>query len=339
MKPTIGITMGDPGGIGPEIIAKSLQNTALFDKARFVIYGANESLTREADTCNLQIRWDRVDANSTRASKRISSSIVVLDDTDDELHTLKNTPSKLGGHLSKSWVESAIKDSLRPQNDPRAIDAVVTAPICKQSWALAGYKWLGHTELFASRMKARRHAMMFVSDKLRVVLATCHIPLMEIRNVLTIGKVHDAIDLAVEGCKQLGIENPRIGVTGLNPHAGEGDILGDEESRLIKPAIQLTQNNGHNVEGPFPADTIFSHPESFDVIVAMYHDQGLLPIKLLSFGDAVNWTLGLPIIRTSPDHGTAFDIANTNSANPNSLLHAIELACSLTTKPLLKSKL
>jgi len=338
-KPTIGITMGDPAGIGPQIVAKALQNTALLSKARFVIYGSNESLTIAADKCKLQTRWDRVDASSTRATKHISSPILVLDDGDESLHALGHEPSTLGGLISKRWVESALKDAMRPVNDPRFIDAIVTAPICKQSWSLAGYNWLGHTELFASRTKARRHAMMFVSDKLRVVLATCHIPLMDIRNVLTIGKVHNAIDLAAEGCKQLGIKNPKIGVTGLNPHAGEGGLLGDEENRLIKPAIQLARNNGHDVRGPFPADTLFSIADEFEVIVAMYHDQGLLPIKLLSFGSAVNWTVGLPVVRTSPDHGTAFDIAHTDSANPASLLHAIDLACSLTSKPMIKSNL
>ena len=198
-KPTIGITMGDPGGIGPQIVAKALQNTALSRRARFVIYGSNESLTLTADKCNLQTRWDRVNANSLRATQTISSSIVVLDDCNESLHTLHHEPSALGGVVSKRWVETAIKDAMLPANNSRHIDAIVTAPICKQSWAMAGYKWVGHSELFAKRTNAKRFAMMFVSPKLRVVLATCHLPLMDIRNVLTIGKVHDAIDLAADG--------------------------------------------------------------------------------------------------------------------------------------------
>jgi len=330
-KPTIGITMGDPAGIGAQIVAKALQNTALIEKARFVIYGSNETLTFEADKCNLQTRWDRVGATTDRAKQKIHSNIVVFDDTEDGLAKLKHTPSQLGGVVSKRWVEQAIHDAMLPMSDARHIDAVVTAPICKESWAMAGYKWPGHTELLASRTKAKRHAMMFVSDKLRVILATCHIPLMDVRNVLTIGKVHDAIDVAHEGCKQLGVKNPKIGVTGLNPHAGENGLLGDEEVRIIEPAIKVAKNNGLNVHGPFPADTLFSHAKSFDVIVAMYHDQGLLPIKLLSPQQAVNWTVGIPIIRTSPDHGTAFDIAHTTTANPESILHAITLACQLAT--------
>jgi len=339
-KPTIGITMGDPAGIGPQIIAKAISDRKLLLHNRIVIYGANDVLTLEADKCGINPNWFRVDAKSNRASQPIDSAIVVLDDSEEGLLHLLREPSIVGGVVSKRWVEIAIEDSLRKPNDPRKIDAIVTAPICKQSWQMAGYKWAGHTELFAVRTKAKRHAMMFVSEKLRVVLATCHIPLMDIRNVLTIGKVHDAIDLAFQGCKQLGIESPRIAVTGLNPHAGENGLLGDEEVRLIEPAIKLARNNGIDVRGPFPADTIFTKLESFDVVVAMYHDQGLLPVKLLSFGSAVNWTLGLPIVRTSPDHGTAFDIADTKDANPHSLIHAIGLATALISpKPLLKSTL
>lgn len=332
-KPTIGITMGDPAGIGPQIIAKALQNTALTEHARFVIYGANELLTIEADKCQLQTRWHRVDASSDRANKTIYSNIVVIDDCEDELHKLKHEPSKLGGIVSKRWVEMAIKDAMLCSKDPRHVDAVVTAPICKESWHAAGYKWPGHTELFASRTKAKRHAMMFVSDKLKVVLATCHIPLMEIRDSLTIGKVHDAIDLACMGCKQLGIKNPKIAVTGLNPHAGEGGILGDEEQRLIIPAMQLARTNGMNCFGPYPADTIFNAAidGKFDVVVAMYHDQGLIPVKLTAPKSAVNWTVGIPIVRTSPDHGTAFDIAGTTTADASSLNHAITLAMKLAT--------
>jgi len=323
--------MGDPAGIGPQIIVKALQDSSLIECATYVVYGANEVLTITADHCNIQPKWFRVNANSTRVMTAISKPFVVLDDTEEGVLTLSHAPSALGGLVSKRWVETALKDSLRSPNDPRHIDAIVTAPISKQSWTLAGYKWPGHTELIASRTRAKRVAMMFVSQQSRVVLATCHLPLMDIRNVLTIGKVFDAIDLAALGCQQLGIRNPRIGVAGLNPHAGEGGMFGDEESRLIKPAIKVARNNGLDVEGPFAADTLFCAIDSYDVIVAMYHDQGLLPMKLLYPHASVNYTLGVPIIRTSPDHGTAFDIAHTTSANPNSMMHAIELACQLTS--------
>ena len=178
--------------------------------------------------------------------------------------------------------------------------------------------------------------MMFVSPRLRVVVATAHVPLMEIRDVLTIGRVFDPIDLGHEACRELGIEDPVIAGTGLNPHAGEGGQLGDEETRLISPAIAVARHGGINVRGPFPADTIFidAAAGNYDLVVAMYHDQGLIPVKLLGWNEAVNWTLGLPIIRTSPDHGTACDIAGTNNASDGSMRAAIELAAELAVNRL-----
>ena len=329
--PTIGITMGDPAGIGPELLVRTLASLSN-SNARFVIYGSNALLTIAADMCNEStLRWHRVDAHSDRAKSPIHQKITVFDDGVEDLHTLQPRPSATGGHASKQWVEQAICDACKPTSDPRHIDAVVTAPICKASWADAGYRWAGHTELFASRTKSKRSAMAFISPTLRVVLTTCHIPLMDVRNVLTLGKVFNAIDLANDGCKQLGIEHPRIAIAGLNPHAGEGGLLGDEESRLIEPAIKIALEAGIRVHGPFPADTLFNEARNgtFDVVVAMYHDQGLLPVKLLHQHQAVNWTLGLPIIRTSPDHGTAFDIVGKNQANIGSMKAAVKLAIDL----------
>jgi 4-hydroxythreonine-4-phosphate dehydrogenase len=173
--------------------------------------------------------------------------------------------------------------------------------------------------------------MMFVSPRLKVALATAHLPLMKIRDVLTIGRVFDPIDLGHQACRELGIDEPVIAVTGLNPHAGEGGILGDEDSRLIEPAIEVARQAGIKVQGPFPADTVFIEAASgtYDLVVAMYHDQGLIPVKLLGWDKAVNITLGLPIIRTSPDHGTAFNIAGRNAASDGSIKAAIELAARL----------
>jgi 4-hydroxythreonine-4-phosphate dehydrogenase len=175
--------------------------------------------------------------------------------------------------------------------------------------------------------------MMFDSPRLRVVLATTHLPLMDIRNVLTIGRVFDAIDLGHEACRELGLPRPRVAVTGLNPHAGEAGQIGDEEERLITPAIRVARDGGIDVEGPFPADTLFIRAAAgdFDLVVAMYHDQGLIPVKLLGWDKAVNLTLGLPIIRTSPDHGTAFDIVGRNRASAGSMRAAIDLAARLAT--------
>ncbi|MDP7009013.1 MAG: 4-hydroxythreonine-4-phosphate dehydrogenase PdxA [Phycisphaerales bacterium] len=331
--PTIGITMGDPAGIGPELVARSLSFFSDHKDTRFVVYGSNALLTIAADACGLHaLRWHRVDANSPRANSPIHQHITVFDGGEEHLHELKPRPSVEGGLASKRWVEQAITDAMLPDEHPRHVDAVVTAPICKESWFEAGYRWAGHTELFATRTKSKRHAMAFISPTLKVVLATCHIPLMDIRNVLTIGKVFDAIDLANDSCVQLGIAQPRIAVAGLNPHAGENGLLGDEEKRLIEPAMHVAREAGIDVQGPYPADTLFTAARegAFDMIVAMYHDQGLLPVKLLHTHQAVNWTLGLPIIRTSPDHGTAFDKAKKFCANDGSMLASMQLAVHLS---------
>ncbi len=333
-RPTIGITMGDPSGIGPEVIVKALSDPHLRRQARFVIYGLNELLAYAADQLEYDPYWYRVQHDSNRTNKLITENVVVLDfDEYDGFIQSPRGPSKAGGIASKSFVEEAIIDATRPPDHPRHIDAIVTGPICKEAWHLAGFNWPGHTELLAYRTKAKRHAMMFVSPRLRVVLATTHLPLMDVRNVLTIGKVFDPIDLGHEACRHLGIEVPRIAVTGLNPHAGESGHFGDEETRVIAPAIAVAREADINVQGPFPADTVFVAAASgeYDLVVAMYHDQGLIPVKLLGWDQAVNWTLGLPIIRTSPDHGTAFDIAGKNKASAGSITAAVEFAIQLAS--------
>ncbi|MCL4211373.1 MAG: 4-hydroxythreonine-4-phosphate dehydrogenase PdxA [Phycisphaeraceae bacterium] len=359
--PVIGVTMGDPAGIGPEIVVKALADPAVQSQARFVIYGQNEALAYAADRAGIEPFWFRVPHDSERTRRPIFDRVVVFDhdECDGPPASTAPGPSRTGGFASKTFVENAIADALRPPGDPRHLDAVVTAPISKQSWALAGFdNWPGHTELFAYRTKAKRSGMAFISPRLRVALATVHLPLMEIRNVLTIGRVFDAIDLGNELCLELGIRQPRIAVCGLNPHAGEGGLFGDEEQRLITPAINVARQGGINVRGPFPADTVFAQAVShqpgtrnpelgtsspgtssprFDLVVAMYHDQGLIPIKLLDRDEAVNVTMGLPIVRTSPDHGTAFDIAGRNLAHPGSMKAAIRLAAHLARERLARA--
>lgn len=335
-RPVVGITMGDPLGIGPEIVVKAIADEDLRRAARFVIYGQNAQLTYAADRSDIHPIWFRVDAASERALLPMMGEVTVLDYEEADLLTTGSPgPSRAGGLASKRFVEEAIQDALREPGDPRRIDAVVTAPISKESWSLAGIRWPGHTELFAARTKARRHSMMFTSPRLRVALATAHVPLMEVRNVLTIGRVFDPIDLGAALCRRLGISEPRIAVCGLNPHAGEHGLFGDEEDRIIRPAIDAARRQGIDVSGPWPGDTIFIKAAAgeFDLVVAMYHDQGLIPVKLLGWDKAVNVTAGLPIVRTSPDHGTAFDIARTNAASPTSMKAAIQLAIRLAEAP------
>jgi 4-hydroxythreonine-4-phosphate dehydrogenase len=237
----------------------------------------------------------------------------------------------MGGQASMAFCQDAIAAARAGH-----LDAIVTAPISKKSWEMAGFKkYPGHTELLADKCKTKNVAMMFVAPQLKVVLATIHEPLFEVRNKFTIGCVFNPIDLADKALREwFGVLKPRIAVCGLNPHAGEDGRFGDEEGRVISPAILMASEAGINVKGPFPADTVFlkALDGKFDCVVAMYHDQGLIPIKLLAWREAVNVTLGLPVIRTSPDHGTAFDIAGRNKADATSMTCAIRMAIDLAAK-------
>ena len=330
-EPVIAITMGDPMGIGPEVVAKALCDPAILRWGKFVVYGQNQPLVDAAESAGMNPFWFRIAKENIPTTRGVAAEPVVLDYGHEDSLPRARAPSRAGGLLSKAFVEDAIADALRPVGDARRVDAVVTAPIAKESWSMAGFKWPGHTELFSARCKATRHTMLFESPRLRVALATAHVPLMDIRNMLTIGRVFDPIDLGHSYCRQLGIEKPKIAVCGLNPHAGEHGLFGDEEERVIAPAIEIARRNGIDVRGPFPGDTIFIDAAAgkWDLVVAMYHDQGLIPVKLLGFDRAVNVTVGLSIVRTSPDHGTAFDIAGKNVASPNSMKAAIELAVKL----------
>jgi 4-hydroxythreonine-4-phosphate dehydrogenase len=212
-----------------------------------------------------------------------------------------------------------------------AVDAVATAPINKEAFRLAGLPWSGHTDLLAHLTGASHVAMMFHSDALRVVLATVHIALAEVPRALTQESLESTIALTARELPRFDVPAPRIGVAGLNPHAGEHGLFGGEEDRVIRPAVVACRARGIDVSGPFPGDTIFVRAirGDFDVVVACYHDQGLIPVKLVAFGQAVNVTLGLPIVRTSVDHGTAFDIAGRGVADPGSMIAAVRLAARL----------
>lgn len=334
-RPVIGLTMGDPAGIGPEIIVKALSNTDVRRSARFVIHGANDLLTLAADRVGIEPFWHRVPAENPELIADAAGDVIVRDhEHGGLLMRLPNEPTRRGGHASKLWVDAAIADAMRDDEDPASIDAMVTAPINKRAWHLADHSWPGHTELLAHRTRSRRTAMCFESPKLRVILSTIHVPLMELRNLLTIGRVFDPIDLGNDACRQLGINAPRIAVAGLNPHAGENGLMGDEEKRIIEPAIRMAKDAGIDANGPFPADVVFREALDgrWDLVVAMYHDQGLIPMKLVQPRTSVNWTVGLPIIRTSPDHGTAYDIAGTGRADAGSMESAIRLAVHLASK-------
>jgi 4-hydroxythreonine-4-phosphate dehydrogenase len=328
-RPTIAITMGDPAGIGAEVIVKALADPVLRHKARYIIYGMNELLHYAADIAEFDVFWWRDQYNGRL--RPYPHDVVVVDyDQYSMLGSAIRSPSKMGGEASMRFCLDAIEAAKK-----NIVDAVVTAPIAKESWKLAGYHYPGHTELFAQKSGARRYNMAFVGGPLKVVLATVHMPLMGLWGKLNIGAVFQPIELMHQAMVEwFGIPKPRLAVCGVNPHASENGQFGDEEERIISPAIFMAREQGIDATGPYPPDTIFMRARDghFDAVVAMYHDQGLIPVKLLAFDQAVNVTLGLPMIRTSPDHGTAFDIVGRNRANPGSMRAAIELAINLAVK-------
>ena len=245
------------------------------------------------------------------------------------------TPGELSGEAGRAAYDTlceAVKDA-----QSGVVAAVATAPVNKLAFARAGLPWKGHTDLLAHLTGSPRVAMMFWSEPLKVVLATIHIPLASVTSALTRELVDDIIDLSSRELPRFGIAQPRLAVAGLNPHAGEDGLLGHEEAKVLRPAIEAAQKRGIHINGPFPGDTVFGRAVrgEFDAVIACYHDQGLIPVKLLAFGRAVNVTLGLPIIRTSVDHGTAFDIAGKNVADPASMIEATLLAARLATRDIL----
>lgn len=331
--PVIVVTLGDPGGIGPEVVAKALADKALRRRAAFWLLGPESALRAAAERAAIAPFWSRVPVDAEPPAPG-AGGVVVFDGPGEPPFRPDHT--REGGEVSFACVERAITDALRPVGDPRRVDAIVTGPISKKAWSLAGRgEFPGHTELLAARCGSARYAMMFLTPRLRVILATTHLPLMRVGDVLTTARVREVIALGAEACRRLGVERPRIAVCGLNPHAGEDGLLGTEDRDVIAPAIAAAAQAGIDCRGPFPGDTVFNAAVrgDFDLVVAMYHDQGLIPVKLLDRDAAVNVTVGLPIIRTSPDHGTAFDIAGRNKAAEGSMKTAIETAVRMAAAP------
>jgi 4-hydroxythreonine-4-phosphate dehydrogenase len=234
--------------------------------------------------------------------------------------------SAAAGRAAYDLICAAVRDA-----QSGAVAAIATAPVNKLAFAEAGLPWKGHTDLLGHLTGSRRVAMMFWSEPLKVVLATIHVPLSEVPGLMTPDLLDGIIDLAAGELPRFGITEPRLALAGLNPHAGENGVLGDEEQQTLEPAVAAARRRGIRIDGPFPGDTVFVRAVrgEFDAVIACYHDQGLIPVKLLAFGRAVNVTLGLPIIRTSVDHGTAFDIAGRGVADPSSMIEATLLAARL----------
>lgn len=322
-RPVIGITMGDPVGIGPEILLKSLGSSEIFDYCRPVIVGDAAVLKKTNHLMGTNIHFNSVSGINQCLYVSECPDLIALSDLGaDKLSYGAPTPRT--GQAMIDYILQAADLAIAG-----GIDAMVTCPINKLSMKKAGSKFHGHTEMIAARTGTDRFVMMMSGRTLSVVLVTIHIPLSKVQESITIDKIADTIRVTGKDLKnRFGIKKPRIAVAGLNPHAGEEGLFGNEESTLIAPAIELVKHEGFDVSGPHPPDTVYVHAANglYDVVVSMYHDQGLIPFKLLHFKDGVNTTLGLPIIRTSVDHGTAYDIAGKNMADPSSLIEAIRLA-------------
>lgn len=326
-KPIISITMGDPAGIGPEVIIKALHTPVIYEVSHPLVIGSLSVL--ENVRKSLKIR-DEVFFNSIkelRDSDFNFSKINVLDIEDLQLDNIKQGEiSKEGGGASVRYVEKAIEFAIQ-----KDVDAVVTAPISKEAINLAGYKYQGHTEIFAEKTGIKDFAMMLVTDDIKVIHVTLHVSMVDACKLIKKERILRTIYLGYNSMQDLGIKNPRIGVAGLNPHAGESGIFGDEELKEIIPAVNVAREKGINVAGPVSPDVIFNRAMrgEYDLVVAMYHDQGHIAIKTTSFDEGVNVTVGLPIVRTSVGHGTAFDIVGKDKANPKSLINAIKLASKM----------
>ncbi|HCX89301.1 MAG: 4-hydroxythreonine-4-phosphate dehydrogenase PdxA [Deltaproteobacteria bacterium CG12_big_fil_rev_8_21_14_0_65_43_10] len=327
--PVIGITMGDPAGVGPEIIVKALSDPQIFKICRPLVLGDQGIIAKAAQILGLEIKVNV--AKDIRSGRYEVGAINVLNLSNlDASAVAWGKPDERFGKAVVGYIKAGTKLALEGETE-----AITTAPINKEVINRAGYAYAGHTELFAELTHTKDYVMMLTGEKLRVALVTTHCRLKDVAALLNTQRIFTIIKVTNNSLKEyFAISKPRIAVASLNPHAGEGGMFGDEEDRIIAPAINRAKDAGIHAIGPLPSDTLFYYASrgDYDVVVCMYHDQGLIPLKLLSFQNAVNVTLGLPIIRTSVDHGTAYDIAGTGKANPESLKKAITLAASMANK-------
>lgn len=322
---SIGISLGDVTGIGPEVTLKALAAEAQTDDLRYLIIGDTGHLARLNSQLDLKLPLRPL------AGAGGTDRFLMHDPLHEPLPVNLVAGSPAAARASLAWLKDGAQRCLRHE-----LDALVTAPVNKESILRTGQPFVGQTEFLSQLAGADRTAMMLLGQDdrgrwLRVVLATTHLPLRLVAEQLTQPKVELAIELAARACTDLGLPRARVAVCGLNPHAGEGGELGTEEINIITPAVNAARARKLDVSGPFAADALFYRvfKGDFDAVVAMYHDQGLVPLKMIGFETGVNWTLGLPFIRTSPDHGTAYDIAGKGIANPSSMRAAIRLARQL----------
>jgi len=314
----IGITMGDINGIGPEVIIKALRNPKILDYCIPVIYGSGKVISYYKNI----VKGDEFVYHQARSGDKLQQGkIYVINCWQENVTIAIGKITETGGRYSLMAIDQAIADI-----QSGWIEGLVTAPIHKKSMQLAGFNYAGHTDYLAYKLGSKDYLMMMIGQHMKIGLVTTHIPLKEVPEKITVSKIKESARILYQTLqKDFGIDRPVIALLGLNPHAGDEGVIGQEELNSIVPAIQELKNNGMMVFGPFSPDGFFGSNQfkKFDGVLAMYHDQGLIPFKTLEFSTGVNFTAGLPVVRTSPDHGTAFDIAGKNTAEPASFSEAL----------------
>jgi 4-hydroxythreonine-4-phosphate dehydrogenase len=315
----LAITLGDPSGINSEILLKAL-NKLPKRNISYIIYGSKKALEKAKKLTGVDLNIKEIKSINDVVKSGIY--LINLYDLDVEF----GSPSKETGKASVIYLENAVKDVLE-----KKADALITLPISKQWIMESGFPYAGHTDYLAQVSGAKEYAMVLMCKKLKVALITTHIPLKDVPSQITKEKIISKVRLINREFKEkFGISKPKIAILGLNPHASDNGNIGNEELNIILPAVKTLREDGIEITDPLSPDTAFNRYKDFDIYVAMYHDQGLIPLKLLCFRKAVNITLGLPFIRTSPDHGTGYDIAGKNIADPSSTIEAVKLAISLS---------
>ena len=316
--------MGDPAGVGPEVVLRSVLQSAEIRNICLPLVVGDRAIMEEAiGLLGLSVSVNLIQRPDEAKADPGVLNLIAMPGGEK---IPKNMPSAAGGKASAAYIRKAVELALS-----REVEAIVTAPISKEALKLAGLSWPGHTEMLAELTGTDNYAMMLAGGPLRVILVSIHTALKNVPGLITKERVLRTIVLAKKASDMLGLSSPRIAVAGLNPHAGEAGIFGEEEIKEIAPAIEEARRSGIQATGPFPPDTVFhkAYSGEVDIVVCMYHDQGLIPLKMIAFDKGVNVTVGLPIIRTSPDHGTAYDIAWSGRANPSSMIEAIRLAARM----------
>ncbi|WMN06167.1 4-hydroxythreonine-4-phosphate dehydrogenase PdxA [Marivirga arenosa] len=323
-KPTIAITIGDVNSIAPEVIIKALEDNRILKLMTPVVYGSGKILSYYRKALNIRdFNYFQLKKLEELNDKKLN----VLNLWEETVNITMGQSTEEAGKYAFISIEKAVDDALAGN-----VDAIVTAPINKNNIQSDNFNFAGHTEYLAQKSEVKDSLMLLVDGDLRVGVVTGHIPIQDVANKVTAEKIDSKLDVLEKSLKQdFGIKKPKIAVLGLNPHAGDGGVIGNEEEDFIKPLIEKRKEKGKLVFGPFPADGFFGNQQykNFDAVLAMYHDQGLIPFKTLAFSNGVNYTAGLPFVRTSPDHGTAYDLTGKGQADETSMRQALFLASDI----------